>query len=219
MQVVVPFDPQSPKTRLAGVLDPTERKRFARAMLRDVLDAITATGMAPTVLSTATLDIDAETRLDERPLTSAVNAALEDAGSTPVAVVMADLALATPAALSELFETEDDIVLARGIGGGTNALVARHPDFRVDYHGASYRDHHAVADAVGASTAEIDSYRLGMDIDEPEDLAELLLHGDGHAARWLRTAGVRLVEEQGRVSVGREPIPVTTTAESDAADD
>jgi 2-phospho-L-lactate guanylyltransferase len=205
MQVIVPFDAKSPKTRLSGVLDAKERERFARAMLLEVLNAITAAGHAPVVLTPTALDIDAETRLDERSLTPAVNAVLDEtAGSVPIAVVMADLALATPASLRKLFDADGDLVLARGIGGGTNALVSHHPHFRVDYHGASYRDHLAAADAVGASVTEIDSYRLGIDIDEPTDLVELLLHGDGHAAQWLQNTGIRLVDDQGRVSVRRE---------------
>lgn len=204
MQILVPFDIQSPKTRLSSVLNAAERKWFARAMLQDVLDAITATSNIPVVLSTAALDIDANTRLDERPLNQAVNAVLDETGSTPIAVVMADLALATPSALRELLDAEGDLVLARGVGGGTNALVTRHSRFRVDYHGASYRDHRAAAEDLGASIAEIDSYCLGMDIDEPGDLAEILLHADGRAADWLRTAGVRIAEEKGRVTVDRK---------------
>ena len=222
VKIVIPFDPRSPKTRLSDVFNPDEREWFARAMLWDVLDAITSTGNVPIVLSTVPLDIDAETRFDEHPLNQAVNAVLEGTDSTPVAVVMADLALATPAALLELFETEGDLVLARGIGGGTNALVTRHSSFRVDYHGASYRDHRAAAEDLGASIAEVDLYRLGIDIDEPRDLAELLLHGDGRAAQWLRSAGVRFVEEKGRVSVDREttsmsvPAPLTEINTTDS---
>jgi 2-phospho-L-lactate guanylyltransferase len=205
MQVIVPFDAKSPKTRLSGVLDAKERERFARAMLRDVLDAVTAAGHAPVVLTTTALDIDAETRLDERSLTPAVNAVLDDTiESVPIAVVMADLALATPASLRKLFDADSDLVLARGVGGGTNALVSHHPHFRVDYHGASYRDHLIAADAVDASVTEIDSYRLGIDIDEPTDLVELLLHGDGHAAQWLQNDGIRLVSDQERVSIRRD---------------
>jgi 2-phospho-L-lactate guanylyltransferase len=219
MQVIVPFDTQNPKTRLSGVLDSRERKRFARSMLRDVLDAIKVAGHAPVVLTTAALDIDAKTRLDKRPLTPAVNAVLDDtAVSAPIAVVMADLALVTPATLRKLFDADDDLVLARGVGGGTNALVSHHPNFRVDYHGASYRDHLTAADAVGASVTEIDSYRLGIDIDEPDDIVELLLHSDGHAAQWLQNVGIRIVDDRERVSVGRGSTSLTRLSESNAAD-
>ena len=219
MRVVVPFGAERPKTRLSPVLDADERRAFARAMVRDVLDALASTGHDPTVVATAPVDCDAPVEVDERPLTEAVNdrlpggagddaaadagAAAEDDRPDPVAVVMADLALATPAALERLFAPDADVVLAPGRGGGTNALVVRHPGFHVDYHGASIRDHRAIARDVGASTATVDSFRLATDVDEPGDLVEVLLHADGRAAAWLREAGFAVTATDGRVEATR----------------
>ena len=190
MQVFVPFDGQEPKTRLADVLAPEERRAFAQAMLQDVLCALRERDHEPTVLATTPVDIDAPVRLDDRNLTPAVNAVLAE--NTPVAVVMADLPLVTASSLSQLFGADGDIVLAPGLGGGTNALVARHSDFRVDYHGGSYRKHLTNAAACGASVTTVDSFRLGIDIDEPDDLGEVLLHSEGQTARWLRAVGFEL---------------------------
>ncbi|WP_435077492.1 2-phospho-L-lactate guanylyltransferase [Halococcus sp. AFM35] len=201
MRVVVPFAAEQPKTRLDGFLTPSERRAFARAMLLDVLAAIRETGNDPELLTTAPVDIDAPTTVNERPLTAAVNAIVET--TSPIAVVMADLPLATPAALAGLFAAEGEVVLAPGRGGGTNAFVARHPGFRVDYHGTSYCDHRERAHRIGASVETVDSFRLGTDIDERADLAEVLVHGDGRARAWLDRAGVRLSHEGGRVGVTR----------------
>jgi 2-phospho-L-lactate guanylyltransferase len=143
MQVVVPFAADEPKTRLAETFSSEERRAFALAMLDDVLATIRSTGREPRVLSTRRIDIDAPLGVDSRPLTPAVNAVLAD--DRPTAIVMADLALATPTALERLFSAEDDVVIAPGRGGGTNALVSRHPEFRVDYHGTSYLDHLGIA--------------------------------------------------------------------------
>jgi len=203
MRVVVPYCVEEPKTRLSPLLDADERSSFARAMLDDVLAAVESAGGAPTVLATAPLDVDRPVRVDERPLSDAVNAVLAER-SDPVAVAMADLALATPAALSRLFETDGEVVLAPGRGGGTNALVCRHPEFRVDYHGVSYRDHREACAAVGADAADVDSYRLGTDVDDPADLAEVLLHADGRAADWLRERGFAVAAGGGRVRARRE---------------
>ena len=98
MDVIVPFDAVDPKTRLSPVLDPAERRAFAGAMCRDVLDAVQAAGGDPRLLSTAPVEFGVPTTVDERPLTAAVNAAIS-ATEGPVAIVMADLGLATPAAL------------------------------------------------------------------------------------------------------------------------
>jgi 2-phospho-L-lactate guanylyltransferase len=116
---------------------------------------------------------------------------------------MADLSLATPDALERLFEPDADVVIAPGRGGGTNALVVRHPDFRVDYHGASVRDHREIVRDAELSLAEVDSFRLATDVDEPADLVEVLLHGTGGAAAWLREAGFSVVTADGRVDIER----------------
>jgi len=204
MHVVVPFGATEPKTRLAPVLTDDERREFARVMLADVLDALEAIGVEPTVLSTepVALDRDVAVTVDTRSLDPAIDELLATTADT-VAVVMSDLALATPAALDRLFDTGGDVVLAPGRGGGTNAFVARHPEFRVDYHGASIRDHRGIAAEIGADVTEIDSYRLGTDVDAPADLPEVLLHGEGRASDWLADAGFELAVEDGRVTIER----------------
>ncbi|WP_266078717.1 2-phospho-L-lactate guanylyltransferase [Haladaptatus caseinilyticus] len=202
MQVVVPFSASDPKTRLADTLGPDERREFSMAMLEDVLSAIRATGHEPRVLTTSPTDVDAPQTVDSRPLTPAVNDMLGENDAT--AIVMADLALATPNALERLFSTAGDVVLAPGRGGGTNALVSRHDEFRVDYHGTSYLDHCRIANDAGASVAEVDSHRLATDVDESADIAEVLMHSDGSARDWLRGAGFSLSVTDGRVEAGRD---------------
>ena len=205
MRVVVPFAAERPKTRLAGVLAPDERRAFARCMLRDVLSTLRAAGHAPEVLSTAPLDFalgvegECPVTVDDRPLSAAVNAALDP----PTAVVMADLPLATERALSTLFSPAAEVVLAPGRAGGTNAMVVRHPAFRADYHGTSYLDHRAHARAIGASVETVDSHRLATDIDEPADLVEVLVHGAGEAREYLHRAGFELESTDGRITASR----------------
>src|SRR6056297_2636336 len=197
MQVIVPFATESPKTRLEGVLSATERREFARAMLEDVLEAVRATGHAPRVLATGPVEADVPIVIDDRPLSEAVNAQLDahlgaDGTASGVAVIMADLALATPVELAELFAESGDVVFVPGRGGGTNAFAARHPDFYVDYHGTSYLDHREIAHEIGADVSVVDSFRLSTDVDEPTDLVEVLCHGDGRARDFLVDAGFSL---------------------------
>ena len=203
MRLLVPFEATRPKTRLDGVLDSDERATFARAMLRDVLDACREAGHDPEVVATGPVTAaDVPVTVDDRPLSAAVNARL--GGDDPLGVVAADLALLTPAAVDRLVDAaaDADVAIAPGRGGGTNALVVSHPDFRVDFHGASYRDHRRVARAVGADVAVVDSMRLSTDVDEPADLVEVLLHGEGAAAAWLRER-FELDAGEGRVGVVR----------------
>lgn len=202
MRVLVPYDARNPKSRLSDVLDSGERREFARAMLDDVLDALQRAGHEPEVLATAPVDCDVPVTVDERPLTAAVNGVLDDA-QLPLGIVMADLPLVTVEAIERLFEASGELVIAAGLGGGTNALVVRHPAFRVDYHGASVRDHRKQAERVGADVSTVDSFRLALDVDEGADLVEVVLHSEGAAARWLAEAGFELARSGDRTTVTR----------------
>lgn len=207
MEVLVPYDAVEPKTRLAPVLDEHERHRVARAALRDVCAAIREAGEDLTVLSTGPVDLEVPVQIDERPLTPAVNDAIASHGGSSIAVVMADLPLARPATVEEFLSTAGDLVLAPGRGGGTNGLVVRESRFRVDFHGASIRDHRAIARELDLTPTHFDSFRLSTDLDEPQDLSEVLLHGEGRTATTLADLGFRIAAEDGRVTVRREGVP------------
>ncbi|MFC7074647.1 2-phospho-L-lactate guanylyltransferase [Halovenus rubra] len=188
MQVLVPYDVQEPKTRLSAVFDANQRQAFSRVMLDDVLRSLHKAGHDPIVLATAAIDCESSVIIDERPLTVAVNGEI-DARDPPTGVVMADLGLVTAGALNRLFETPGDVVIAPGVGGGTNALVVRESAFQVDYHGLSFRDHCAAARQKGYEVSVVDSFRLAMDVDEPDNILEVLLHGEGCAREWLTNSG------------------------------
>lgn len=215
MRVIVPFDGVTPKARLEPVLNQRERRQFARAMLNDVLRAVRGAGGTPLVLAPAPFDLP-QTRVcvDDRRLSTAVNAQLRS-GPMETAVVMADLPLVTPATLEHLFDEPGDVVLAYGTGGGTNALVSRHPGFRVDYHDGSYHDHLANAQDIDATVSEFDSSRLAHDIDEPPDLTDLLIRGDGTAAAWLRHHGFSVDETSERGTVQRADAPLPERGRTD----
>lgn len=202
MRVLVPFDARDPNTRLSPVFDREQRLELAAVLLADVLGAIRDAGHEPVVLSTEPVDLDCPVRVDDRPLTEAVNAQLAGA-DLPLAVVMADLGLVTARSVRTLLEPDADVVLAPGLGGGTNAIRVRHPEFRVDYHDGSYRKHRRAAEECGATTHTVDSFRLAVDVDERADLAEVLLHGRGATPDWLREAGVELAAADGRCTVER----------------
>lgn len=188
MRVLVPFDARAPKTRLSSVLDERLRQEFAHILLSDVLDVLQRAGHEPLVLATADVTCSCPVHVDERPLTVAVNTRLAEE-TLPVGIVMADLGLLRVETVTRLFETDGEVVIAPGLGGGTNALVVRTPEFRVDYHGTSFRDHCRTAEDIDASYSIFDSFRITQDIDEPDDLIEVVLHNDNEAAEWLDQQG------------------------------
>jgi 2-phospho-L-lactate guanylyltransferase len=204
VQAIIPFKPVNPKTRLSCVLTQPEREQFARVMLGDVISAVTGAGCRPCILSTHPFSCDdAETVVKDMGLNEALNACL---GSLhhPVLIIMSDLPLVTPDAVSRLLATEADIGVVPGRGGGTNSLYIKNPQqFHVDFYGASFRDHVTIARAAGLSIEVIDSFRLHTDVDEKEDLVEILLHGEGKSREFLMELGFALSIEKGRVGIQR----------------
>lgn len=201
MKVIIPFKSRGAKSRLRAVLNEEEREEFARYMLRDVLKAICAAGIdsatiictAPTDLALEGLNMEVCIVFDKRGLNDVLNDVLrhEDA---PLLIIMADLPLLSARNIKEILSHEEDVVLAPGRKGGTNILFLRKPQqFAVDYYGVSFLDHISTARRRGLSVAIYDSFLVSTDIDEPDDLIELLIHGaNKEAANFLKKIGVEL---------------------------
>ena len=205
--VVIPFKPKNPKTRLSTVLTDEERELFAMAMLRDVLSAIHCAGCDPLVLSTAQFTLPDGEQARVEILDQGLNEALDTfciANTGPLAIIMADLALADRSSILNLINSESDMAIVPGRGGGTNAVYIRYADrFRAQYYGTSYLKHVRFAEDAGLSCSVIDSFRLYCDVDEQEDLVEVLLHTSGHARTYLESLGFRIESRKSRIGVSR----------------
>jgi len=200
MHVVIPFKLMGGKSRLSSVLKPEERRAFALAMLKDVLAAVSGQGKR-TILSDSDLNpeemgFDAEVLPSELELNDALNFLLSkqaDLGwPSNILVLMADLALLREKEVKGILSCTGDVVLCPGRGGGTNMILIRSPKFRTCYRGLSFPKHIAYARQVDLSFSVFESFRGGCDIDEPQDLAEVLLHNDGQAKMALEMMGFRL---------------------------
>ena len=212
--MVIPFKNQGAKSRLASVLSPQERQLLSFAMLKDVLDAVLGQGWA-TVLSRPGLDVvdigyDVEIQESELDLNDALNSliACEARQGWPLdmLICMADLALLRQDDVVGILSCEGDVVLCPGRGGGTNMILIRSPKFRTCYHGLSFPKHLAFALQSGLEVSIYESFRAGCDIDEPEDLAEVLLHGRGRSKNVLEEMGFAL-SENGRAGLCRPNSP------------
>jgi 2-phospho-L-lactate guanylyltransferase len=81
-------------------------------------------------------------------------------------------------------------------------ILIRSPKFRTCYQGLSFPWHLAFAREAGLEVTVFESFRAGCDIDEPEDLAEVLLHGRGETKALLQSMDFVLTED-GRASIER----------------
>jgi 2-phospho-L-lactate/phosphoenolpyruvate guanylyltransferase len=187
--VIIPVKPlRLAKSRLAKILTPEERQRFAEAMLRRVLAVVKS---VPQVAGTLVISRDTHALAIAREYGAKtiqesgapeLNAALMRAtsviaswGSEAVLVIPADLPLIAPEDVTNIIEMGQQprsVVLATDRNrDGTNALLIRPPGL-IDYaYGSGSYQRHAVRGRdAGAVVSIYESDRMLQDIDLPEDI-------------------------------------------------
>jgi 2-phospho-L-lactate guanylyltransferase len=201
---LIPFKPINPKTRLSCILSQDEREEFAKIMLGDVISAVKRTGCTATLLCTSKFECrDALVAVRKEGLNEAINWALPQF-HCPSLIIMSDLPMVTPGNLQRVISTKADMAIVPGLGGGTNVIFVKKPEnFHVEYYGFSFRRHLQIAEELGFTVEIIDSMRMSTDVDEPQDLVELMIHGHGEAREWLYNHDFTLSFDDGRVSVLR----------------
>ena len=214
VKAIIPFKKEGAKSRLGDFFSESEREELALSMLKDVLAALSYSEIEEVeIISTSSLDGDGlvkeaqlngakatltvSVREDERGLNEVLNEIIADE-KEPVLIIMADVPLTTPESINEILEHEEaEVVIVPGRKGGTNALFLRRPyAFHVSYYGMSFSAHVETAKRRNLSLAVHDSFFISADIDEVEDLIELLIHGQGFSADYLRRIGVGLQEDK-----------------------
>jgi 2-phospho-L-lactate/phosphoenolpyruvate guanylyltransferase len=139
---------------------------------------------------------DVEIWESDLELNDAINAYLENHARRgwpyDILIVMADLALLTEREVVGILNCEGDVVLCPGRGGGTNMILTRSPKFRSCYRGLSFPKHLNEAKKLGLEVEVFDSFRASCDIDDPDDLAELMLHSRGSAVKALNNFKLNL---------------------------
>ena len=173
--------------RLAGVLDPSGRRRLALAMLTDVVAAAEAWPIRMVVTADPEAAVVARSvgwRVLDDPgsgLNGAVAAgtvASVAAGASSLLVLPFDVPLVTPDELRGVFAVDADVVVARSDDGGTSALLRRPPGAIAAAVGAgSAAVHAAAALRAGLRVASIRVPGLNLDVDESEDLRRLAASG------------------------------------------
>ncbi|MGH8702417.1 MAG: 5-amino-6-(D-ribitylamino)uracil--L-tyrosine 4-hydroxyphenyl transferase CofH [Burkholderiales bacterium] len=182
------------KQRLAPLLAGEERAALSRAMLEDVLAALTrspslagilvVTGdpAAAVVAQAAGAIVIDDT--ENAGTTAAVLAAaghLERTGQNGMLVIPADVPLITPADIEAILAAHraapSVTLVPANHDGGTNAIACSPPQALAFAFGeASFQRHRDAARACGLFPATLNLERVGNDIDRPDDIARLLQH-------------------------------------------
>ncbi len=190
MKAVIPYKKTGAKSRLSPVFSQEEREEFVEIMLNQVIDSLKDAGVEKIdILSPSMYGLEnmqkARVLLDKNDLNEALNRYLEQA-EEPVLIAMADLPLLSPDHIKEIISTKEDVCIVPGKGGGTNILFIRNPSiYRVRYYGSSFLTHCSIAAEAGQKVEVYYSFLAGTDIDEPEDLVELFVHGKGASKDYI----------------------------------
>jgi 2-phospho-L-lactate guanylyltransferase len=188
--VVIPVKPlRLAKSRLAKVLSPEQRQRFAETMFKHVLGVarsvpqVTGTLVISRDNRALALARDYGAKTIQETGTPELNSALMRATrviagwrSDAILILPADLPLVQAEDVSGMLKMgghdEPSVVIATDRNrDGTNAMLVRPPGLiRYAYGPGSFQRHGVMARDAGAEVYEYESERLMQDIDLPEDV-------------------------------------------------
>jgi 2-phospho-L-lactate guanylyltransferase len=187
------------KHRLAARLTPSQRAGFARAMLSDVLSAISRARMPERVVvftaSDQVADIarpynfDIIEEVSVRGHSAAVNQMVQQLSSnaSQILSIAADLPLLEPNDVDGMFElSKADINLVASLDGtGTNAVLFMLPArIEMQYGADSLKRHLSGARAAGLEARVLSIPGIEFDVDTPEDLALFRQRGSERSDAW-----------------------------------
>ena len=198
------------KQRLMRVLDARERRELAQAMLVDVLRALGGAGLDRVWVVTHDPEATALARAfgaeplpeaENRGHTAAVATAQAEAGrvgADAFLTIPGDVPCVTPAeirALVDALAAPPAVVFTPSRSGlGTNGVLLAPPvAMRLRFGEPSFDNHLAAARALRLEPAIVPLAGLGLDVDDREDLAALLIAGAGTRSAQL-VAGWRILE-------------------------
>jgi 2-phospho-L-lactate/phosphoenolpyruvate guanylyltransferase len=178
------------KQRLSAELDPTPRRSLVEAMFSDVLVALRRAKRVDEVLVVSAdnvaqriaggYDAMVVADQDEGHNQAAIRGAARalELGVERVLMIPGDCPLLSPIELDELLSrpvsSPSMLVVPDRHGTGTNALVITPPGaLEPSFGPGSHQRHHDNAAAAGVHVETIEVPSLALDIDTPEDLAEV----------------------------------------------
>jgi 2-phospho-L-lactate guanylyltransferase len=190
------------KKRLAHRLTVEEREGLALAMLADMIDSLRASSAVDRVFVVSADDVllahastaGADILREESPngLNAAVSSAarrLEEQGVTRLLTIPGDVPLLASADVDRIFAActpEHPVILVpSGAGTGTNGLLVSPPTaIEPRFEGLSLTAHRDACAEAGIHPSVLRCESFELDIDTPDDLAELAASGaDTRAAK------------------------------------
>lgn len=190
------------KQRLSPALSPSERCQLAHAMIEDVLTALAGCALRNSV-AVVTGDADARSTARQHAFeviedaqnpgeTGAIEAATRycsERGADFTLVLPGDIPLITADEVDAIFAhapQQGSVLVPSSSQRGTNAALRRPADlFPLRFGNDSFVPHHEAATRTGHPVRVLKLPGIGLDVDEPQDLLDLLAAGGTTRAQQL----------------------------------
>ncbi len=183
---------ESSKTRLSHFLSEDERTSLLKVMLADIVDVVRDLVVDIILVShddnvydyalelgvSFVKEKDHEDNKLNNALLDAISSVKENYMDHDILIIPSDIPLIKQEHIASVKQFESDMIISPSKGGGTNLLCFNSDyDFIPLFGDMSYFRHIEEALTSGMSINLIESFYLSVDINNPEDLGELLLHG------------------------------------------
>ena len=212
MKVIIPVSPiNSLKTRLSEFLNKEERKHLLLNMLRDIIRALDGLDVViisrdEEILDFAKNELKAEIVKEKyKGLNNAIKQAFNEIDDEEVIIIPADIPLIKKEHIEDILELSKDydLIIAPSRGGGTNLLYLKSKNsIELKYEGFSFLKHLEEAKKKNLKYYIYDSFLISVDINTPEDLGEIFIHGDNtYTKNYLKSLGIEV--EPKHSSAGR----------------
>lgn len=202
------------KTRLSPFLSKKERIELLKVMLKDIINTIRGQVEEIFIVSKDenikeyANELNVGFIYEKEHTDNYLNNALHDGiteiknnyKDNDILILPSDIPLIKAEHVATLKSMDHDLIISPSKGGGTNLLCfKRDYDFETQFGDMSYFKHINLAHEYGMSINIIESFYLAIDINTPEDLGELLLHGIGtYTYTFLRSIGINVEGSHGK---------------------
>lgn len=210
------------KTRLSPFLSENERIELLKVMLKDIVSIIRGEVEEIVVVSKdekvkdfakqLNVNFVYEKEHENDFLNNAIHDALDEVklnfNDCDFLILPSDIPLIKREHVVTVRNMNNDLIISPSKGGGTNLLCFNSDfNFKTFFGQMSYFKHLNHANELGMSINLIESFYLSLDMNTPEDLGELLLHGMGtYSFDFLRSLNITVNSSHSkeRLDVKRE---------------
>ncbi len=196
------------KTRLSPFLSLNQRSTLLKCMLKDITETITNYVDDIIVTSKDHEVLEYATKLGLIPLKEKdhnedhLNNAIKDAvdytyhnyKSPNILILPADIPLINKRCMDYILEHHDYFVISPSMGGGTNLLyINKTYKYNFFFGEYSFFKHIDEAKDQLLNVHILDSFYLSLDVNTPNDLGEILLHGRStNTFKYLKSIGIKV---------------------------